>query len=93
MKKKNNAINFVAEVGCNHQGSIKFAFKMIDTLVNFCDVKFVKFQKRNPMELLGKKRYNLPQEFTKYNSKRDSLSQECTKKNRKRDPFPQECSK
>lgn len=60
MKKKNNAINFVAEVGCNHQGSISLALKMIDTLVNFCDVKFVKFQKRNPMELLGKKKYDLP---------------------------------
>ena len=60
MKKKNNAINFVAEVGCNHQGSISLALKMIDTLVNFCDVKFVKFQKRNPMELLGRKKYDLP---------------------------------
>ena len=33
---------------------------MIDVLVNFCDVKFVKFQKRNPIELLGKERYNMP---------------------------------
>ena len=60
MKKKNIAINFVAEVGCNHQGSMKLAMKMIDVLVNFCDVKFVKFQKRNPIELLGEKKYNLP---------------------------------
>ncbi len=60
MKKKNIAINFVAEVGCNHQGSMKLAMKMIDVLVNFCDVKFVKFQKRNPMELLGKEKYSLP---------------------------------
>ena len=60
MKKINNAINFVAEVGCNHQGNINLALKMIDTLVEFCDVKFVKFQKRNPIELLGEKRYNLP---------------------------------
>lgn len=60
MKKKNNAINFVAEVGCNHQGNINFAFKMIDTLVKFCDVRFVKFQKRNPIELLGRRKYNLP---------------------------------
>ena len=48
MKKKNIAINFVAEVGCNHQGSMKLAMKMIDVLVNFCDVKFVKFQKKKP---------------------------------------------
>ena len=60
MKEKDNSINFVAEVGCNHQGNLKLAFKMIDTLVNFCDVKFVKFQKRNPLELLGKNRYNMP---------------------------------
>ena len=60
MKKKNFAINFVAEVGCNHQGNMKLAMKMIDVLVNFCDVKFVKFQKRNPIELLGEKKYNLP---------------------------------
>tara|TARA_Y100001970_G_C14259925_1_gene879574 strand:+ start:31901 stop:32776 length:876 start_codon:yes stop_codon:yes gene_type:complete len=60
MKKKNNAINFVAEVGCNHQGNMNTAFKMIDTLVDFCNVKFIKFQKRNPIELLGEKRYNLP---------------------------------
>ena len=60
MKKKNIAINFVAEIGCNHQGNIKLAFKMIDTLVDFCNVKFVKFQKRNPIELLGETRYNLP---------------------------------
>ena len=60
MKKKNFAINFVAEVGCNHQGSMKLAMKMIDVLVNFCNVKFVKFQKRSPIELLGEKKYNLP---------------------------------
>ena len=42
MKKTNNSINFVAEVGCNHQGNMKLAMKMIDKLVNFCDVKYVK---------------------------------------------------
>ncbi len=60
MKKKNNAINFVAEVGCNHQGNLKLAMKMIDVLTNFCNVKFVKFQKRNPIELLGEEKYNSP---------------------------------
>ena len=29
---KKYAINFVAEVGCNHQGDLKLAFKMVDTL-------------------------------------------------------------
>ena len=54
MKKTKNSINFVAEVGCNHQGNMRLALKMIDKLVNFCDVKYVKFQKRNNRELLGK---------------------------------------
>ena len=59
MKKKNNAINFVAEVGCNHQGSFKLAKKMIDVLANFCEVKFVKFQNlkefiRNHRKLIPK---------------------------------------
>ena len=60
MTKNQFSFNFVAEIGCNHQGNLKYAFKMIDTLVNFCEVKFVKFQKRNPIELLGEKRYNEP---------------------------------
>ena len=60
MKKNQYLFNFVAEIGCNHQGSLKHAFKMIDILVNFCGVKFVKFQKRNPIELLGEERYNKP---------------------------------
>ena len=33
---------------------------MIDTLSDFCQIKFIKFQKRNPIELLGKDRYNAP---------------------------------
>lgn len=60
MKKDNSQINFVAEVGCNHQGNLNFAMKMIDKLVNFCDVKYVKFQKRNPSELLSKEKYDMP---------------------------------
>ena len=39
--------------------SMKLAMKMIDVLVNFCDVKFVKFQKRNQLSCWVKK-YNLP---------------------------------
>ena len=60
MKKTKNSINFVAEVGCNHQGNMRLALKMIDKLVNFCDVKYVKFQKRNNRELLGKEKYDMP---------------------------------
>jgi sialic acid synthase len=60
MKKNINQIKFVAEVGCNHQGNLEQAMKMIDTLVNFCDVEYVKFQKRNPKESLSKKKYDMP---------------------------------
>ena len=58
--KNQFTFNFVAEIGCNHQGSLPYALKMIDTLVKFCEVKYVKFQKRNPIELLGAERYNMP---------------------------------
>ena len=50
----------VAEIGCNHQGNLKMAFKMLDTLRNFCSIKYVKFQKRTPRELLTEKEYNSP---------------------------------
>ena len=38
---------------------------MIDKLVDFCGVKFVKFQKRNPMELLGKENITNHTQFLK----------------------------
>ena len=53
-------INLVAEIGCNHQGKFKQALKMIDTIKNFCNVKYVKFQKRSPKELLSEKEFNSP---------------------------------
>ena len=55
-----NKINLVAEIGCNHKGDIKIAKKMIDTLSNFCKVKYVKFQKRNNKKLLSDEEYNSP---------------------------------
>jgi N-acetylneuraminate synthase len=58
MKKKK--INLVAEIGGNHKGNIEIAKKMIDTLSDFCKVKYVKFQKRNNKKLLSKKEYNSP---------------------------------
>lgn len=60
MKSNNNKINFVAEVGCNHQGNFNLVLKMIDQLKNFCNVDYVKFQKRNNKELLDFKKYNSP---------------------------------
>jgi sialic acid synthase len=50
----------VAEIGCNHLGDIEIAEKMIQTASEFCNVDYVKFQKRNPSELLSKEQYNNP---------------------------------
>jgi sialic acid synthase len=50
----------IAEIGCNHKGDFKIAKKMIDTAYYYCKVDCVKFQKRNPRELLSKKQYNAP---------------------------------
>jgi N-acetylneuraminate synthase len=49
----------IAEIGCNHKGSISIAKELID-LANFCGADVAKFQKRNPKELLSKEQYNAP---------------------------------
>ena len=61
IKMTNNykAPNIIAEIGCNHKGDLKIAKKLIDTAKE-CNVKFVKFQKRNNRELLSSKQYNSP---------------------------------
>lgn len=58
MKKKQ--INLIAEIGCNHKGDFTIAKKMIDNLYSFCNVKFVKFQKRDNKLLLSNEEYNSP---------------------------------
>ena len=50
----------IAEIGCNHMGDINLAKKFIDVSKNFCDLKIVKFQKRNPKTLLDSIEYNAP---------------------------------
>ena len=50
----------VAEIGCNHKGDIKIAKEMIKIAAVYCKVDVVKFQKRNPKELLTKEEYNAP---------------------------------
>jgi len=52
--------NLVAEIGCNHKGEIKIAKEIIGVVKYFCNVKYVKFQKRNVKELLTKEEYNKP---------------------------------
>ena len=50
----------IAEIGCNHKGDIEIAKEMIKVASQFCKVDVVKFQKRNPRELLTEEEYNSP---------------------------------
>jgi len=59
-EEKQQKPKIIAEIGCNHQGSIKIARKMIITAANFCGVDIIKFQKRNPKELLTAEEYKRP---------------------------------
>lgn len=47
----------IAEIGCNHMGQMSIAKELID-LAKEAGVGFVKFQKRNNMELLTEEQYN-----------------------------------
>lgn len=49
----------VAEIGCNHCGSVSLAERLIEA-ASRCYVDVVKFQKRNPKELLTEEQYNSP---------------------------------
>ena len=55
MKKK---INIVAEIGCNHMGQINLAKKFLDKLANYCNAKYVKFQKRDNKTLFNENEFN-----------------------------------
>jgi len=50
----------IAEIGCNHKGEMDIAKEMIYTAALFCKVDVVKFQKRNPRELLSEEEYMSP---------------------------------
>ena len=50
----------VAEIGCNHKGDLAIAREMINIAKFFCNVDKVKFQKRNPTELLTAEEYSAP---------------------------------
>lgn len=58
MINKNRKI--IAEVGCNHKGDMEIARELINVGAYFCKVDVVKFQKRNPKELLSEEEYNAP---------------------------------
>lgn len=50
----------IAEIGCNHKGDMTIAKEMIMVASLFCKAEVVKFQKRNPRELLSEAEYNAP---------------------------------
>lgn len=50
----------VAEVGCNHMGNMQIAHDFIKIAASFCKVRYIKFQKRTPRELLTPEQYNAP---------------------------------
>lgn len=50
----------IAEVGCNHKGDMAIAKELITVAALFCKVDAIKFQKRNPKELLSPDQYNAP---------------------------------
>jgi len=50
----------IAEIGCNHKGDLGIAREMIKVAAQFCRADVVKFQKRNPRELLTEEEYNKP---------------------------------
>ncbi len=54
------APKIIAEIGCNHKGDMDIAREMILVAATFCKVDGVKFQKRNPRELLSEAEYNAP---------------------------------
>ena len=50
----------IAEAGCNHMGQMNIAKDLIETAAHFCKADAIKFQKRNPKELLTQEQYNAP---------------------------------
>src|SRR5208282_2818355 len=58
--KRQAPIKIVAEMGCNHQGDMKIAHEMIKVAAGYCQVDYVKFQKRCIKELLTQEEYLKP---------------------------------
>lgn len=50
----------IAEAGCNHMGDMEIAHRLIEVAASFCQADAIKFQKRNPRELLTEEQYNAP---------------------------------
>jgi sialic acid synthase len=52
------APKIVAEIGCNHKGELALCKEMIDIAHEFCNVDYVKLQKRDNQRLLTPAQYN-----------------------------------
>lgn len=50
----------IAEIGCNHCGEMARARELVTTAATFCQVPCVKFQKRNPREVLSPDEFDGP---------------------------------
>tara|TARA_B100000131_G_scaffold321030_1_gene370672 strand:+ start:1629 stop:2495 length:867 start_codon:yes stop_codon:yes gene_type:complete len=50
----------IAELGCNHKGSLENAIDSIITASKYCRAHTIKFQKRNVKESLSEEQYNAP---------------------------------
>lgn len=53
-------VKIIAEIGCNHKGSMEIAKEMIGVAAAVCRADAVKFQKRNNRELLTSEQYETP---------------------------------
>jgi sialic acid synthase len=53
-------IKVIAEIGCNHMGSMDTAKEMIQVAANVCHAHVAKFQKRNNRELLSSAEFEAP---------------------------------
>ena len=60
MIKAPQEAKIIAEIGCNHMGSIEIAKEMIKTAHEHCKADAVKFQKRDNKTLLSPEQYNTP---------------------------------
>lgn len=76
MKKKNNSIFIIGEIGINANGDIKLAKKMID-MARECGCDAVKFQKRNVRKVIPKEFWENKKEtpfgFVRYIEYKESL--------------------
>jgi N-acetylneuraminate synthase len=56
----NTEIRVIAEIGCNHMGSMDTAKELIHVAAKVCGAHVAKFQKRHNRELLTPEEYNKP---------------------------------